>query len=80
VKKVPVIGVYCKFVVIFSLIDFISVVDADLDLDPKGSEPFCRIRIQIIVSDPEPKVSEYKFYVVELEFLCFENIILSVSS
>jgi len=39
-----------------------SVVDPDLD--PKGSEPFCRIWNQIIGSDPdpEPKGSDYKFY------------------
>jgi len=40
----------------------ISVVDPD----PKGSDPFCRIWIRIIGSDPdlEPKGYNGKFYVV----------------
>jgi len=29
-----------------------------VDPDPKGSEPFCMIRIRIIGSDPDPKGSE----------------------
>jgi len=43
-----------------------------VDPDPKGSEPFCRIRIRIrtIGLDQGPKStgSKYKFYVVNLIF------------
>ena len=36
-----------------------SVVDPDPDL--KESEPFCRIRIRITYTDPEPKGSKCKW-------------------
>jgi len=51
-----------------------------VDSDPKGAEPFCRIRIRIIGSDKESKGSECKFYVVKLEFSCFKSSILPVST
>jgi len=56
----------------------------DRDPDPKGSEPFCRIRFRIRIigsgPDPEPKGSKCKLYVVELDFSFLEKLILFVSS
>ena len=51
----------------------LSVVD--LETDPKGSEPFCRIpiRIRIIGLDPEPIGSECKLYVEKVDVLCFKD-------
>jgi len=39
------------------------------DPDPKGFEPFCRIRIRRSDQDPELKGSDYKFYGVKSDFL-----------
>jgi len=57
---------------------YTSVVDPD----PKGSEPFCRIRIRIriIGLDPEPKGSEYICYYGKLDLSCFKGTILSLST
>jgi len=66
---------------VFLMSALCSVVDQDPEPDPKGSEPFCviRIRIRIIGWDPdlEPKGSEYKIYWIKLDFSCFKTKILS---
>ena len=35
---------------------------ADPDLDPLGSEPFCRIRIRSNCPDPDPTLKSHKTY------------------
>jgi len=63
-------GTFSRFLVdIFSILVHLCIF-VDLDPDPKGSEPFCRIQNRIFGSDPEPGGSVKQFFCSKTKNVC----------